>query len=102
MAASSEAKMCCWFRYSVIRLDWPNCHSVGFFGFSLSFDTTGMVGKTTNLNYFVGGMGKAFLRGIDVETILSGSTIPETVFIMLQLTFVIITPPLITEVFRNR
>ncbi len=101
MAASSEAKMCCWFRCRVIRLDWPNYHSVEFFGYSLSFATTGMVEKATNLNYFVGGMGKAFLRGIDVETILSGNTIPETVFIVFQLTFVIITPPLITEVFRN-
>ena len=64
MAASSEAKMCCWFRCRVILLAWPNYHSVEFFGYSLSFDTTGMVGKTTNLNYFVGGMGKAFLRGI--------------------------------------
>ena len=73
----------------------------GFFGYSLAFDTTGMVEKTTNLNSFVGGMGKAFLRGIDAETILSGSTIPETVFIMFQLTFVIITPSLIAEAFRN-
>ena len=73
----------------------------GFFGYSLAFDTTGMVEKTTNLNSFVGGMGKAFLRGINAETILSGSTIPETVFIMFQLTFVITTPSLIAEAFRN-
>ena len=86
----------------MIRLDWPNYHSVEFFGYSLSFDTTGMVGKTTNLNYFVGGMGKAFLRGIDVETILSGSTIPETVFIMFLLTFAIITPALIEVAFAER
>ena len=73
----------------------------GFFGYSLAFDTSGMVEKTTNLNSFVGGMGKAFLGGIGAETILSGSTIPETVFIMFQLTFVIITPALIAEAFRN-
>jgi len=74
----------------------------GFFGYSLAFDTTGMVEKTTNLNSFVGGMGKAFLRGIGAETILSESTIPETVFIMFQLTFAIITPALIAGAFAER
>ena len=74
----------------------------GFFGYSLAFDTSGMVEKTTNLNSFVGGMGKAFLGGIGAETILSGSTIPETVFIMFQLTFAIITPALIAGAFAER
>ena len=74
----------------------------GFFGYSLAFDTTGMVEKTTNLNSFVGGMGKAFLGGIGAETILSESTIPETVFIMFQLTFAIITPALIAGAFAER
>jgi len=74
----------------------------GFFGYSLAFDTDGMVEKTTNLNSFVGGMGKAFLKGIGAETILSGSTIPETVFIMFQLTFAIITPALIAGAFAER
>ena len=35
-----------------------------FFGYSLAFDTTGMVAETTNLNSFVGGFSKAFLKGI--------------------------------------
>ncbi|MDP6996848.1 MAG: ammonium transporter [Candidatus Poribacteria bacterium] len=74
----------------------------GFFGYSLAFDTAGMVEKTTNLNSFVGGMGKAFLKGIGAETILSESTIPETVFIMFQLTFAIITPALIAGAFAER
>lgn len=71
-----------------------------FFGYSLAFDTTGMVAGTTNLNSFVGGLSKAFLKGIDSET-LSGS-IPEIVFVMFQLTFAIITPALIAGAFAER
>ncbi len=49
---------------------------------------------------FVGGLGKAFLAGVGVDT-LSGS-IPETVFSMFQLTFAIITPALIVGAFAER
>ena len=58
--------------------------------------------NTTNLNFFVGGMNKAFLKGIGAETVLSGGIIPETVFIMFQLTFAIITPGLIAGAFAER
>src|SRR4026207_513796 len=44
-------------------------------------------------NAWWGGLGKAFLAGIDVKTV-KGS-IPETVFAMYQLTFAIITPALV-------
>ena len=71
-----------------------------FFGYSLAFETTGMVAETTNLNSFVGGFSKAFLKGIRSET-LSGS-IPEIVFVMFQLTFAIITPALIAGAFAER
>ena len=71
-----------------------------FFGYSLAFDTTGMVAETTNLNSFVGGFSKAFLKGIGSES-LSGS-IPEIVFVMFQLTFAIITPALIAGAFAER
>ena len=71
-----------------------------FFGYSLAFDTTGMVAETTNLNSFVGGFSKAFLKGIGSDT-LSGS-IPEIVFVMFQLTFAIITPALIAGAFAAR
>ena len=71
-----------------------------FFGYSLAFDTTGMVAETTNLNSFVGGFSKAFLKGIGSDT-LSGS-IPEIVFVMFQLTFAIITPALIAGAFAER
>ena len=69
-------------------------------GYSLAFDTTGMVGKTTNVHSFIGGLGKFFLSGVTADS-LSG-TIPETVFICFQLTFAIITPALIAGAFAER
>ena len=49
---------------------------------------------------YVGGLSKAFMKGVGVET-LSGS-IPETVFSIFQLTFAIITPALIVGAFAER
>jgi Amt family ammonium transporter len=49
---------------------------------------------------FMGGFGKAFMAGVDVDS-LSG-TIPETVFAMFQLTFAVITPALIVGAFAER
>ena len=69
-------------------------------GYSLAFDTTGMVGKTTNVHSFIGGLSKFFLSGVTADS-LSG-TIPETVFICFQLTFAIITPALIAGAFAER
>ena len=70
------------------------------FGYSLAFDTTGMTAGEMNFNSFVGGLGKAFLAGIGADA-MSG-TIPETVLIMFQLTFAIITPALIAGAFAER
>ena len=69
-------------------------------GYSLAFDTTGMVGNTINAHSFIGGLGKIFLSGVTADS-LSG-TIPETVFICFQLTFAIITPALIAGAFAER
>ena len=69
-------------------------------GYSLAFDTTGMNAGTLNLNSFIGGLGKVFLKGIDVNT--ASGTIPETVFLTFQLTFAIITPALIVGAFAER
>jgi Amt family ammonium transporter len=69
-------------------------------GYSLAFDTTGMVSGKLNLGSFVGGLGKVFLKGVNKES-LSG-TIPEAVFITFQLTFAIITPALIAGAFAER
>lgn len=60
------------------------------YGYSLAFDSGG----------FVGGLGKAFMAGVTVDS-LSG-TIPESVFAMFQLTFAVITPALIVGAFAER
>jgi Amt family ammonium transporter len=49
---------------------------------------------------YVGGLGKMFLKGIGKET-LSG-TIPESLFMVFQMTFAIITPALIVGAFADR
>jgi Amt family ammonium transporter len=51
-------------------------------------------------NAWWGGLGKAFLAGIDAKTV-KGS-IPETVFAMYQLTFAIITPALVVGAYAER
>jgi Amt family ammonium transporter len=60
-------------------------------GYSLAFDAG---------NSVVGGLGKLMLAGVD-KAALTG-TIPETVFMVFQLTFAIITPALITGAFADR
>ena len=69
-------------------------------GYSLAFNTAGMAAGKITLNSFVGGLGTFFLKGIGVDT-LSG-TIPETVFVVFQMTFAIITPALIAGAFAER
>ncbi len=64
------------------------------FGYSLAFGDGGGVQK------IIGGLAKAFLAGVSVDSV-SGS-IPETVFVMFQLTFAIITPALIVGAFAER
>jgi ammonium transporter, Amt family len=53
-------------------------------------------------NAWWGGLGKAFLSGVDAKAIRAGTTIPETVFAMYQLTFAIITPALVVGAFAER
>jgi len=53
-----------------------------------------------NGNDWWGGLGKAFLAGIDVKTV-KGS-IPETLFCMYQMTFAIITPALVIGAYAER
>ncbi|HET8697327.1 MAG TPA: ammonium transporter [Gammaproteobacteria bacterium] len=48
----------------------------------------------------LGGFGKSWLRGVELSTV--SGTIPETVFVMFQLTFAIITPALIVGAFAER
>jgi Amt family ammonium transporter len=51
-------------------------------------------------NAFWGGLGKAFLSGIDVKSVKG--TIPESVFAMYQMTFAIITPALVVGAYAER
>jgi Amt family ammonium transporter len=62
-------------------------------GYSMAFSDTAA-------NGFVGGFSKAWLQGIDVDT--PSGTIPESVFVMFQLTFAIITPALVVGGFAER
>jgi len=86
--------MQCFALTGLITIVWIVC------GYSLAFNTEGMVAGQVTLTSFVGGLGTMFLRGIGVDS-LSG-TIPETVFITFQLTFAIITPALIAGAFAER
>jgi len=70
------------------------------YGYSMAFDTTGMEQGVLNLNSFVGGFSKAFLSGLTLDSLVAG--IPESVFIIFQMTFAIITPALIVGAFAER
>ncbi|WP_068825157.1 ammonium transporter [Pseudomonas sp. BMS12] len=70
------------------------------YGYSMAFDTTGMEQGVTNLNSFVGGLSKAFLSGLTVDSLVGA--FPESVFITFQMTFAIITPALIVGAFAER
>ena len=63
----------------MVSVIWVVC------GYSMAFGDT--------IGGYVGGLGKAWLSGVGMDA-LSG-TYPETVFIMFQLTFAIITPALL-------
>src|SRR5262245_31679378 len=65
-------------------------------GYSLAFGDAGP------LNAWYGGFSKSFLAGIDAKAIRAGTTIPETVFAMFQLTFAIITPALVIGAYAER
>ncbi len=63
------------------------------FGYSLAFsEGTG----------WIGGLQKAFLAGVERDTIFDGTGLPETVFFSFQMTFAIITPALMVGAFVER
>ena len=70
------------------------------YGYSLAFDTSGMVAGEIGPHAFAGSFGKAFMAGLGVDS--RTGTIPESVFAMFQLTFAIITPALIVGAFAER
>ncbi len=67
----------------------------GVIGYSLAF---------TSGNAYVGDLSRLFLNGITTakDNLFPGSSIPESVGMMFQMTFAIITPALITGAFADR
>jgi len=70
------------------------------YGYSLAFTPGG------SLNDWVGGLDKAFLRGVTPETAAAtfsnGVVIPEYLYVAFQMTFACITPALIVGAFAER
>ncbi|MGV8997664.1 MAG: ammonium transporter [Parvibaculaceae bacterium] len=65
-------------------------------GYSLAFRTN----PSEAINAYIGGFDRVFLAGLDVNAI--SGTIPESLFMVFQMTFAIITPALITGAFADR
>jgi Amt family ammonium transporter len=73
------------------------------YGYTLAFSTEGMTRDAFNLHSLIGGLGKAFMKGVTASSYAAQSgDVPETVFCMFQLTFAIITPALIVGAFAER
>ncbi len=70
------------------------------YGYSLAFSTAGMEAGVINFNSFIGGFEKAMLMGVGRDSLFA--TVPESVFVMFQLTFAAITPALIVGAFAER
>ena len=71
-----------------------------FYGYSLTFTAGG------SMNAYVGGFSKAFLKGVDANSVAAtfsnGVVIPEYAYIVFQMTFACITPALIVGGFAER
>ncbi|HNW74579.1 MAG TPA: ammonium transporter [Bacteroidales bacterium] len=78
---------------SFVSLGWTTVLWV-IFGYSLCF--SGGEGG------IIGNFDKAFLNGVDVNSMFTNGKIPEIVFVAYQMMFAIITPALITGAFVNR
>ncbi|KGI77737.1 ammonium transporter [Oleiagrimonas soli] len=70
------------------------------YGYSLAFDTTGMIADTVNLHSVIGSLKQAMLAGIQPSSLYG--TVPTSVFVMFQMTFAIITPALIVGAVAER
>jgi Amt family ammonium transporter len=79
---------------SVVSLIWV------IYGYSLAFTSGG------SLNAYVGGLSKAFLKGVDTNSVAAtfsnGVVVPEYAYIAFQMTFACITPALIVGAFAER
>ena len=70
------------------------------YGYSLAFSTEGMQAGHVDLHSIVGGLDRFMLAGLKPDSLYN--TVPESVFVMFQLTFAIITPALIIGAFAER
>ena len=70
------------------------------YGYSLAFSTDGMKAGVLNLHSFIGATDKIFLHGLKPDSLYQ--TVPESVFVMFQMTFAIITPALVIGAFAER
>ncbi|GGA35326.1 ammonium transporter [Dyella nitratireducens] len=70
------------------------------YGYSLAFSTEGMHAGVTNWHSFLGAFDRVMLAGLTPNTLYQ--TVPESVFVMFQLTFAIITPALIIGAYAER
>lgn len=64
------------------------------YGYSLAFGNGG------NMQWLIGDLSNAFLSKVNIDSI--SGTIPESVFVTFQMTFIIITPALIVGAFAER
>ncbi|WP_299623800.1 ammonium transporter [Pelagibius sp.] len=62
-------------------------------GYSLAFEAG---------NALIGGLSKVFLAGVERGAVFPDTGLPETVFVMFQMTFAVITPALIVGAFVER
>jgi Amt family ammonium transporter len=68
-------------------------------GYTLSFTAN----PSDGMNKYIGGMGSAMMHGMSMTSTNSlAATIPESVFMMFQMTFAIITPALICGAYAER
>jgi Amt family ammonium transporter len=70
------------------------------YGYSMAFSTEGMHAGSVNLHSVIGGLDRVMLAGLKPGSMYQ--TVPESVFVMFQLTFAIITPVLIIGAFAER
>jgi len=70
------------------------------YGYSLAFSTEGMHAGAVNLHSVIGGLDRAMLAGLKPGSLYQ--TVPESVYVMFQLTFAIITPVLIVGAYAER
>ena len=75
---------------AVLRHHRPDQHSLGGLRLQPGLRHHRHGEGVTNLNSFVGGLNKAFLSGLTPDSLIGA--FPESVFIVFQMTFAIITP----------